>query len=46
MTLSVIHINKLTKFYGKNRALNEVDLDVEQGEVFGFIGPQRCRDIS
>ncbi len=37
--MSVIHINKLTKYYGKNRALNEVDLDVEQGEVFGFIGP-------
>jgi len=37
--LSVIQISKLTKYYGKNRALNEVDLNVEQGEVFGFIGP-------
>lgn len=37
--MSVIHISKLTKYYGKNLALNEIDLDVEQGEVFGFIGP-------
>jgi len=37
--VSVIQINKLTKYYGKNRALNEVDLNVEEGEVFGFIGP-------
>jgi ABC-2 type transport system ATP-binding protein len=29
----------LTKYYGKNRALNEVDLSVERGEVYGFIGP-------
>jgi ABC-2 type transport system ATP-binding protein len=39
LTLSVIQISKLTKYYGKNRALDEVDLNVEQGEVFGFIGP-------
>jgi ABC-2 type transport system ATP-binding protein len=39
LTLSIIQISKLTKYYGKNRALNEVDLNVEQGEVFGFIGP-------
>jgi ABC-2 type transport system ATP-binding protein len=30
---------KLTKYYGKHQALNEVDLNVEKGEVFGFIGP-------
>jgi ABC-2 type transport system ATP-binding protein len=37
--LSVVRISKLTKYYGKNLALNEVDLSVEQGEVYGFIGP-------
>ena len=35
----MIQINKLTKYYGKNLALNEIDLNVEQGEVYGFIGP-------
>lgn len=29
----------LTKSYGKVRALRGVDLEVEQGEIFGFLGP-------
>jgi len=37
--LCVIQIKNLTKYYGKHLALNSVDLEVEQGEVFGFIGP-------
>jgi ABC-2 type transport system ATP-binding protein len=37
--LSVIHVENLTKSYGKTLALDKVDLEVEQGEVFGFIGP-------
>jgi len=37
--MSVIEIEKLTKYYGKFLALNEVDLEVKPGEVYGFIGP-------
>jgi len=37
--LSVIQIQNLTKYYGKTLALDSVNLEVEQGEVFGFIGP-------
>lgn len=37
--MSVINISKLKKSYGKISALNGIDLDVPQGEVFGFIGP-------
>jgi ABC-2 type transport system ATP-binding protein len=29
----------LTKSYGKVRALRGVDLQVQQGEIFGFLGP-------
>ncbi|MAT98898.1 MAG: ABC transporter [Anaerolineaceae bacterium] len=29
----------LTKSYGEVRALRGVDLDVRQGEIFGFLGP-------
>ncbi|MEW8987737.1 MAG: ABC transporter ATP-binding protein, partial [Bacillus sp. (in: firmicutes)] len=35
----VIETNKLTKFYGKQAALQGIDLTVKQGEVYGFIGP-------
>lgn len=37
--MSVIEIEKLTKYYGKVLALDEVNLNVQKGEVFGFIGP-------
>ena len=36
---AVIKLEKLTKSYGTHRGIVEVDLEVEQGEVFGFLGP-------
>jgi ABC-2 type transport system ATP-binding protein len=36
---AVITLEKLTKSYGSSRGIIEVDLEVEQGEVFGFLGP-------
>ena len=35
----VIQVRGLTKSYGKVRALRGIDLDVKQGEIFGFLGP-------
>ncbi|WP_046468036.1 ABC transporter ATP-binding protein [Allosalinactinospora lopnorensis] len=35
----VITATGLTKSYGRHRALSGVDLDVRQGEIFGFLGP-------
>ncbi|TMW72889.1 ABC transporter ATP-binding protein [Alteribacter natronophilus] len=37
--MKVIETNGLTKRFGKFTALNGVNLNVEQGEVYGFIGP-------
>jgi ABC-2 type transport system ATP-binding protein len=36
---SIIQAEKLTKSYGSHRGIVDVDLDVQQGEVFGFLGP-------
>jgi ABC-2 type transport system ATP-binding protein len=36
---SILIIEGLTKSYGKVRALKGVDLQVQQGEIFGFLGP-------
>ena len=36
---SVIHTERLSKSYGVHRGIVDVDLDVRQGEVFGFLGP-------
>ena len=35
----VIHAEQLTKSYGQNRGIVEVDFAVEAGEVFGYLGP-------
>jgi ABC-2 type transport system ATP-binding protein len=37
--MSVIRTEKLTKFYGNDRGVIDLDLTVEAGEVFGFLGP-------
>jgi len=34
-----IQINGLTKSYGKIQALRGVNLEVNQGDIFGFLGP-------
>jgi ABC-2 type transport system ATP-binding protein len=36
---SVLSIDKITKFYGRIRALNEVSFEVKEGSVFGILGP-------
>lgn len=34
-----IRTEGLTKHYGKVEALNDLDLDIGRGEIFGFLGP-------
>ncbi len=35
----VVRTENLTKFYGKHRGIVGLNLEVQQGEVFGFLGP-------
>lgn len=35
----MIQIKNLTKYYGKSRGIIELNLEVKEGECFGFIGP-------
>jgi ABC-2 type transport system ATP-binding protein len=37
--MSIIDIKNLTKIYGKNRGIENVNLKINKGEIFGFIGP-------
>ena len=39
MNEPIIDITGLSKFYGKSRGIENVNLEVGSGEVFGFIGP-------
>jgi len=38
-TPTVIQTCNLTKYYGKNRGIENLNLDVRKGEIFGFLGP-------
>jgi len=37
--LYALETNRLTKYYGKNRGIVDVNLAIRDGEIFGFIGP-------
>ena len=36
---SIIRAETLTKYYGPHRGIVDIDLEVQQGEIFGFLGP-------
>jgi ABC-2 type transport system ATP-binding protein len=36
---AAITLEALTKYYGKTRGIEDLDLEVEEGEIFGFLGP-------
>lgn len=37
--MHAIYTKNLTKSYGKSREIIDVNLEIEEGEYFGFIGP-------
>lgn len=37
--MNAIQLSNLTKYYGKSRGILNLNLDVKEGEFFGFIGP-------
>jgi ABC-2 type transport system ATP-binding protein len=36
---AIIETDKLTKYYGPHRGIIDLDLEVREGEAFGFLGP-------
>ncbi len=39
MAEAIVQTRGLTKIYGQLRALDNLDLEIEQGSIYGFIGP-------
>lgn len=39
MGTPIVQLNKLSKYYGKHRGVIELDMTVNQGEIFGYLGP-------
>lgn len=39
MTMKAIEISELTKTFKNGRGISELNLEVDQGDIFGFLGP-------
>ena len=39
MNEPIIDITDLSKFYGKAKGIEHINLEINEGEIFGFIGP-------
>ncbi|WP_375572532.1 ABC transporter ATP-binding protein [Seohaeicola saemankumensis] len=37
-----VKIDGLSKYYGSNLAVNDISLDIKEGEFFSFLGPSGC----
>ena len=37
--MEIIKIENLTKYYGNYKALDNIDLSIQKGNIYGFIGP-------
>jgi ABC-2 type transport system ATP-binding protein len=37
--MPVIEVKNLQKYFGKTKAVDDISLTVEKGEIFGFLGP-------
>ena len=40
--MSLLSLQSISKAYGETRAVDDVSLNVEQGEFFGLLGPSGC----
>src|SRR6476660_7854931 len=40
--MSLLSLDHISKSFGSTRAVNDVSLDVNQGEFFGLLGPSGC----
>ena len=40
--MSVVHVDQVTKRFGRLTALQEIDLTIEEGEFISLIGPSGC----
>jgi len=42
MTQYVINASKLSRIFGDLKAIQGLDLKVEKGRIYGFLGPNGC----
>jgi len=40
---NILEIKNLSKFFGKSKVVDGINLEVKAGEIFGFLGPNGAR---
>ncbi len=40
---NVLEIKNLTKFFGKSKVVDSINLNAKAGEIYGFLGPNGAR---
>ena len=45
MEKNILEIQNLTKYYGKIKGVENLSLKLEEGEIFGFIGPMEQENL-
>jgi len=40
---NVLEIKKLSKFFGKSKVVDNINLEIKSGEIYGFLGPNGAR---
>jgi ABC-2 type transport system ATP-binding protein len=43
--MGIVEARGLTRVYDDLAAVDHIDLDVEEGEIFGFLGPKLISSI-
>lgn len=40
---NILEIKNVSKSFGKDKAVNNINLSIKEGEIFGFLGPNGAR---
>lgn len=40
--MKVIEVKHLTKQFGNNKGVFDLNFNIDRGTVFGFLGPNKC----
>src|SRR5574340_525430 len=39
---NILRLERISKFFGKTKAVDELSLNIEEGEIFTLLGPSGC----
>lgn len=40
---NILEIKNLSKYFGKSKVVDSINLTIKEGEIYGFLGPNGAR---